>query len=101
MAQQLERDAFVQLIRQTLSRDEYKEKLTSLLLSALIENEDINVMTCKKRFISTKDECTQTDVTNEEDQNIPENFTEQYNNVALPEIYLNCDRNSCQYQNFT
>ena len=81
MAQQLEKDAFVQLIRQTLSRDDYKEKLTSLLLSALIENENINVMTCEKRGIYTKDECTQTDVTHEEGQNIPESFTELRHNM--------------------
>ena len=88
MAQQLERDSFMQLIRQTLSRDEYKEKVTSLFLSALIENEEINFLTCEKRGISTKDECTQTDITNEEGQHISENYNVLKSNMEHNNEYI-------------
>ena len=77
MAMHLEKDSFLQLIRQSLTKDEYKEKLTSLILSALFENEGVN---CQKSEPYTKEESTQTEFTNEESPLITENCTE---NVIL------------------
>ena len=76
MALQLEKDSFFRLIRQSLSKDEYKEKLTSLILSALFENEGVNDINSQKRELCTKEESTQTELANEERPLIAENCTE-------------------------
>ena len=77
MALHLEKDSFLQMIRQTLAKDEYKEKLTSLILSALFENEGVSAaINCQKREPYTKEESTQTGLTNEESSLNAENCTE-------------------------
>lgn len=77
MALHLEKDSFLQMIRQSLSKDEYKEKLTSLILSALFENEGVSAaINCQKREPYTKEESTQTELTNEESSLNAENCTE-------------------------
>ena len=76
MAQQFENDSFMQLIRQTLLKDEYKEKFTSLILSALFECKETQRLNCDRKEICTKETSTQTELTNEEVPIIDENSTE-------------------------
>ena len=49
---------------------------TSLILSALFENEEVIAINCQKRELFTKMETTQTEFTNEESSLIVENSTE-------------------------
>ena len=74
--QKLEKDSLLQLIRQTLSEDEYKEKFASFIFSAIFENEGAHFMNCEKRKVVTKEESTQTDLPTEKSPFIFENCTD-------------------------
>ena len=75
-----EKDSLLQLIRQTLSEDEYKEKFASFIFSAIFENEGAHFMNCEKRKVLTKEESTQTEIPTEKSSFIFENCTE---NICL------------------